>query len=276
MTRLLAAPAVLSLALLGLVRADDADKPVRALLVLGGCCHDYAKQRDILTKGISARANVQWGIAYDPDTTTKHLNPLYEKGEWYKGYDVIVHDECSTDVKDLAIIDRILQPHKDGVPGVLLHCGMHSFRTEGYPNKTTPWFEFTGLHSTGHGPQVPIALTFVDADNPITKGMKDWDTKNEELYNNYTGKLLETAKPLVRGKQVIKDKTGKERVEDHVCVWTNTYKGKTKVFATTLGHNNATVEDAKYLDLVARGLLWSVGKLDEAHLKPAKKVLLND
>jgi type 1 glutamine amidotransferase len=60
-----------------------------------------------------------------------------------------------------------------------------------------------------------------------------------------------------------------------VCVWTKTYNGKTKVFATTLGHNNATVADARYLDMLARGLLWSVGKLDEAHLKPATKVMLD-
>ena len=52
--------------------------------------------------------------------------------------------------------------------------------------------------------------------------------------------------------------------------------GKTKVFATTLGHNNETVADARYLDFVARGLLWAVGKLDETHLKPAAKVLLAD
>jgi type 1 glutamine amidotransferase len=60
-----------------------------------------------------------------------------------------------------------------------------------------------------------------------------------------------------------------------VVAWTNTYKGKTRVFATTLGHNNATVADARYLDLVTRGLLWSVGKLDDTHLKPARKVLLD-
>ena len=44
--------------------------------------------------------------------------------------------------------------------------------------------------------------------------------------------------------------------------WTNLYKGKTRVFATTLGHNNETVNDPRYLDLVTRGLLWSVNKLD--------------
>src|SRR5207237_5732154 len=99
-------------------------------------------------------------------------------------------------------------------------------------------------------------------------------TINEELYNNSSGKLLDTAHALARGKQTIKGKDGKETIAESVVVWTNTYKGKTRVFATTLGHNNQTVEDGRYLDLVARGLLWSVDKLDEAHLKPAKKVLI--
>lgn len=255
--------------------ADPADtKPIRALLVIGGCCHDYKKQQELLTKGISARANVQWVIAYDPDTTTKHLNPVYEKDDWAKGFDVIVHDECSADVKDLKVVERILRPHKDGLPGVVLHCGMHSFRTEGYP-KSTPWFDFTGLASTGHGAQAPIDVRYVDKESPITKGLSDWKTINEELYNNLTGKLLETAQPLAKGKQTFKTKDGKERADEAVVAWTNTYNGKAKVFATTLGHNNDTVADPKYLDLVSRGLLWSVGKLDEAHLKPAAKVLLN-
>jgi type 1 glutamine amidotransferase len=256
--------------------APDPDtKPVRALLVIGGCCHDYKKQQELLTKGISARANVQWVIAYDPDTTTKHLNPIYEKEDWAKGFDVVVHDECSSDVKDLKIVERILKPHKDGLPAVVLHCGMHSYRTEGYP-KATPWFEFTGLASTGHGPQAPIDIRYVDRESPITKGLDGWKTINEELYNNSAGKLLDTAQPLARGKQTFKTKDGTERTDEAVVVWTNKYNGKTKVFATTLGHNNETVGDARYLDLVARGLLWSVGKLDEAHLKPAAKVLLDE
>ena len=135
-------------------RAQD-DKPIRALLVIGGCCHDYAKQKDIITKGISARANVEWTIAYDPDTGTKHLNPVYEIDDWSKGYDVVVHDECCADVKDLKIIDRILKPHREGLPGVVLHCGMHCYRSAGWPDKVTPWFEFTGLQTTGHGAQLP-------------------------------------------------------------------------------------------------------------------------
>src|ERR1700740_3281668 len=85
----------LSASLLGLVpqeasRAADKATPIRALLVIGGCCHDYAKQKDILTQGVAARANVTWTVAYDPDKGTKHLNPVYERADWARNFDVIV------------------------------------------------------------------------------------------------------------------------------------------------------------------------------------------
>jgi type 1 glutamine amidotransferase len=241
-------------------QAQDKVKPIRALLVIGGCFHDYAKQKDLITKGVSTRAHVEWTVSYDPDKSCKHLNPIYEEPDWAKGYDVVVHDECCADIADEAIINRILEPHRNGTPAVILHCGMHSYRSKGFPN-STPWFAFTGLPSTGHGPQAPIAISFTDKDSPITKGLADWTTINEELYNNSAGKLLDTAKPLARGKQ------GKS---DFVVAWTNTYNKKTRVFATTLGHNNETVADGRYLDLVTRGLLWSVDKLDDKYLKSAK------
>jgi len=252
----------------GVVRASRAEapaprgKPIRALLVIGGCCHDYGKQKDILTRGISERAPVEWTVAYDPDTSTRHVNPVYESADWAKGFDVVVHDECSADVKDLEVIDRILKPHRAGLPSVLLHCGMHSYRSEGYPTAVTPWFAFTGLQTTGHGPQQPITVTYTNTnrEHPITRGLADWTTVNEELYNNPTGKLLETARPLARGRQSYRDAHGKEVTEDCIVAWTNTYAGKARVFATTLGHNNETVGDPRYLDLVTRGLLWAVGR----------------
>ena len=261
-------------AMSALPAADDV-KPIRALLVIGGCCHDYKKQKDLLMKGISARANVEWAVSYDPDTGTKHLNPIYEKEDWSKGFDVVLHDECDADVKDVKVIERILKPHREGLPAVVVHCGMHCYRTEGFP-KETLWFDFTGLASTGHGAQAPIELTFTDKDSPITKGMEGWKTVNEELYNNYAGKLHETAQALAKGKQVFKMKDGKEKVDESIVAWTNLYNGKCKVFATTLGHNNDTVADPRYLDLVTRGLLWSVGKLDKEHLTPAKKVMIEE
>jgi type 1 glutamine amidotransferase len=242
--------------------ADAAVEPLRALLVIGGCCHDYKTQKDLLAQGIAERAHVEVTVAYDPDTTTAHLNPVYEKSDWSGRYDVIIHDECSSSVKDPAAIERILAPHRLGLPAVVLHCGMHSYRSEGYPN-VTPWFEFTGLQSTGHGPQAPIDINFIARDNPIIKGFENWTTINEELYNNSAGKLLDTATALARGRQTTRNKQGAETNSDYIVAWTNNYRGSTKVFATTLGHNNQTVADPRYLDLVTRGLLWSCGKLDD-------------
>ncbi|MEZ6137314.1 MAG: ThuA domain-containing protein [Pirellulaceae bacterium] len=236
------------------------------MLVLGGCCHDYKVQQKLLSEGISKRAHVEVVVAFDPDTSTSHLNPIYESADWAKGFDVVIHDECSAKITDLAVIGRILEPHRQGLPAVLLHCGMHCYRSEGYPNAITPWFEFTGLQSTGHGKQLPIEISYGDAKSPITQGLKDWTTINEELYNNSAGKLLDSASALATGKQeVIKD--SKEHTEECVIVWTNNYRDTAKVFATTLGHNNDTVADERYLDLITRGLLWSCGKLNDQYLK---------
>jgi hypothetical protein len=237
-------------------------KPIKALLVIGGCCHDYKNQGKLITEGIAARANVEWTIAFDPSTKTDDLNPIYQNPDWAKGFDIVVHDECSADVKDLKIIDRILKPHREGLPALLLHCAMHSYRSEGFPDKDTPWFEFTGLATTGHGPHVPLSFEYTDPSHPATQGLKGWTTGKEELYNNVRP-LLPTAQPLAMGKQ--------EGQKDAVVVWTNAYGPKqTKVFATTLGHANEMVGDGRYLDLLTRGMLWTLGKLDDEHLKPAQ------
>jgi type 1 glutamine amidotransferase len=241
----------------GTVRAAESSvKPLRALLILGGCCHDYAKQKDILKAGLEQRARVTVDIVYSPDTSTRARFDIYEKADWAKGYDVVIHDECSADVKDLPYVRTILEAHKGGIPAVNLHCAMHCYRTG-----TPDWFQFIGIQSTGHGPQKPIAIRFVEKDNAITRGMADWTTINEELYNNV--KVFDTAHPLATGKQIV-NASGREA--ESVVVWTNDYHG-TRIFNTTIGHNNATVGDDRYLNLVTRGMLWACGKLDETYLK---------
>lgn len=231
--------------------AQDAQKPIRALLVLGGCCHDYAKQKDILTQGISKRTAVEWTVAYDPDTSTKHKNPVYDSADWYKNFDVIVHDECSADVTDLKVVEGILAPHRKGLPAVVLHCGMHSYRSPDYP-RNTPWFEFTGMNTNHHGPQLPIEIAVADKDHPAIKGMENWTTINEELY--HAESVADTAHVLATGKQ-----KGDRYKDESPVIWTNDYKG-TRIFATTLGHNNQTVNDDRYLDLIAQGMLWAVDR----------------
>ena len=271
---------LLALALLaGLTTSLSAEqKPLRVLVVAGGCCHDYANQKEFLKKGIEARVNATVEVAYDPTKSTKPLFELFKNPDWGKNYDVVVHDECAADITDQAYVANIVNAHKNGLPAVNLHCAMHSYRWGNFkePVKAgadnASWYEMLGLQSTGHGPQQPIAITFTDKSHPVTTGLADWTTINEELYNNVQ---ILGAKTLATGLQKVpekKDKKGKVTPASEanaIVAWTNEFgPKKTRIFSTTIGHNNATVEDARYLDLVARAVLWSAGKL-EADGKPS-------
>lgn len=116
--------------LLGLLlNASAAEtKPLRALMITGGCCHDYEQQKKILSEGISARANVAWTILHEGGDTRTHQVSIYAKDDWAKGFDVIVHNECFGQVTDVAFVERIAKAHADGVPAVMLHCSTHSYR----------------------------------------------------------------------------------------------------------------------------------------------------
>jgi type 1 glutamine amidotransferase len=266
-------------ALVGLTSTLAAEqKPLRVLVVAGGCCHDYATQKEVLKKGIEARVNAVVEVAYDPTKSTKPLFDLFKSPDWGKNFDVVVHDECAADITDQAYVANIVNAHKNGLPAVNLHCAMHSYRWGSFkePVKTgadnASWYEMLGLQSTGHGPQQPIAITFTDKSHPVTTGLADWTTINEELYNNVQ---ILGAKTLATGLQKVpekKDKKGKVTPASEanaIVAWTNEFgPKKTRIFSTTIGHNNATVEDARYLDLVARAVLWSAGKL-EADGKPS-------
>ncbi len=260
-------------------RADD--KPIKVLLVTGGCCHDYANQKEILKKGLEERANVLvdvvWGCKTNVkdgattvvnDNSTKPAIPIYGNPDYAKGYDVVIHDECSAGIDNEAVVRAVLKPHMDGIPGVNLHCAMHCYRIGSPNDKVTDhnaphalWFNYLGLQSSGHGPQAPIAITYTDKESPITKGLADWTTIKEEHYNNVA--VFDNAHELARGKQTVKQKDGSDKSTDWMVTWTSTYgEKKTRVFSTTIGHNNETVADPKYLDLVTRGLLWAVNRPD--------------
>src|SRR5205823_6656647 len=64
---------VLLLCALPTLRAAEDAKPLRALLVCGGCCHDYEHQKHILGDGISARANVEFTIVHEGTDRTNRV-----------------------------------------------------------------------------------------------------------------------------------------------------------------------------------------------------------
>ncbi len=229
--------------------AAEDPKPLSALLITGGCCHDYDEQKKILPEGISARANVEWTVVQEGGTSTQHRVSVYAKENWTEGYDVIVHNECFSDEKDAAWLERIVKPHREGVPAMVIHCAMHCYRA---PNDE--WFKFVGVTSHRHGSHFAHEVKNLQPEHPIMRGFPaSWMTPKEELYN--IAKVWPTTTPLAVSHS-------HETKVDETDIWINTY-GKGRVFGTTIGHYNHTMEQPVYLDVVARGLLWACGKLGQ-------------
>jgi type 1 glutamine amidotransferase len=232
----------------------DAPKPIKVLLVAGGCCHDYESQKKILSEGISQRANVTFAVVHEDapkgQDARNHRVSIYEKPNWWSGYDVVVHNECFGAVADDAFVEGIAAAHKAGVPAVMLHCSSHSYRAA----KTDEWRMAVGITSRSHEKRRDLEIKATNATHPVMKGFPStWLNRQDELYKNE--KIWPNVVPLAHA-------YGEETKQDHVVIWVNTY-GNARVFSTTLGHGNDTMKDPVYLDLVTRGLLWTVDKLND-------------
>ena len=248
----LAASALFSVA--AFLPAADAPPPLKVLMVTGGCCHDYEMQKMILSEGLSARANVEFTIIHEEGPNGKkdktHRISIYEKDGWADGYDIVLHNECFGGIEDNTFVERIAKPHEEGVPAVMLHCSAHSYRAA----STDAWRLCLGQKSMSHEKNRDLVIENIAPDHPVMKGFPaKWNDKADELYKNEI--LFDRFVPLAKS-------FGQDTQKDHQVIWVNEV-GKGKVFGTTLGHNNSTMEDPVFLDLVARGLLWACGKLGE-------------
>jgi len=242
--------------------AAEPVKPLRALMITGGCCHDYASQKKILSEGLSARLPVEWTVVHDVEmvdgkdaaAAREHLSSAYANDNWAAGYDVVVHNECYGAMKDPAVLARIAKGHEaGGVPAVFLHCSMHSYRMAAAPD-ADQWRRLVGAKSMYHEPGAVLTVKAAATGHPVMKGFPAVFTTpdKDELY--IIEKQADTALALAHSY------SEKLRVENPV-IWVNEV-GKLRTFATSLGHNNAVMAAPEYLDLVGRGLLWVCGKLD--------------
>ncbi len=230
--------------------AEDKQKPIKALLITGGCCHNYVFQSQALIAGVAKHAKVDWKIVNEGGRGTKAMIPLYKNPNWAKGYDVVVHNECFANTNDKAYVQSITKVHKAGVPAVVIHCAMHTYRAAPFDD----WRQFLGVTSRRHDHQDQYPVQVVAPNHPIMKGFpEDWTSPKDELY--IVEKLWPTAQALTVS---ISQRDGKA----HPVMWVNTF-GKAKVFGTTYGHNDGTFRDPAFLLAVGRGLLWACDRLEE-------------
>jgi type 1 glutamine amidotransferase len=249
---LLASLVALSIAVLG---AAEKPKPIKALMITGGGSHDYDAQRKTLEAGLKARLNIELTILQE-GTEREHMHSAYNNPDWAKGYDVVIHNECFGMVKDVPFVERVAAPHKAGVPAVILHASVHSYRYA----ETDAWRDVLGQKSMRHEARQDMLVKVLDANHPVMRGFPaEWNDPQDENY------MIEKVWPGVRA---LAKAQGLKTNSENTVVWLNT-DGKIRAFVTTLGHFDATMKTDVYLDLVARGVLWAVGKLQDDG-KPAR------
>jgi len=224
-------------------------RPIRALYVTGGGFHDFVKHEAILPPAVAQRANVSWTIDHTAGKSTEVLIERHKNTDWTKEFDVVLYNMSFSFVVDVEWIERLARAHREsGVGAVILHGAVHSYRR----SKSRAWGELMGAFSLRHDAQRPLAVETVAPDHPIMRGVPPkWETIPEELYE--LERVWPTMTPLAQSFSIESKKT-------YPIMWTNTH-GKAKVFVTSLGHNTEMIATPLYLDIVARGLLWTVGHL---------------
>src|SRR3954465_5925802 len=186
---------VLLLCSSGFAAAPAASTPVRALLITGGCCHDYALQTKALMEGVKQYGNVTWTVVHEGGTSKDAKFALYDNPDWAKPYDVIVHNECFADVKDIAYVRKITAGHQGGKPAVVIHCAMHTYRGLAEDD----WREFLGVTSRRHDHQSQYSVKPVASTHSIMQAFPAaWTTPMDELY--VIEKLWPNARALATSK----------------------------------------------------------------------------
>lgn len=219
---------------------------IKALIISGGCCHDYSGEAKVMMDSVSKALPVDWTVAVQGGRGTVGRISLYDNPNWITGFDIVVHNECFADVTDAAYLRRITGAHRGGTPAMVIHCSMHSYRAA----EVDDWREFLGVTSRRHTAAHNISVKLTAPDESPMKGAKaDWVTPVDELY--VIEKLWPNAKSLATA-------VSPEDHKEYPLVWTNHYNGTTRVFGTTLGHGEATWADPVYQDLLLRGFKWAL------------------
>lgn len=231
-------------------QSADGVTPLKGLLITGGCCHDYETQKRIITEGISQRVNITWDIIHEGGSGRDHQVSVYSQDGWTDGYDIIVHNECFGGVADDDFVASIAGAHHEGVPAVFIHCALHSYRSAAAG--ADHWRELIGVTSRSHEGKRAVRVRRLNDDHPVMAGFPaEWQTPNGELYK--IERVWPNCIPLAEA-------YGEDTDRDHPVIWVNTF-GRARVFGTSLGHHNETMNTAEWLDVVSRGVLWATERI---------------
>ena len=247
------------------VGAQNTD-PLKVLMITGGGpWHDYATQKDQIRDGLLERlSNVEITTDYEgADTLTMASTDFYFsrhlEEDWAAEFDVVIYNHCNLQVKDGAYVKGIIAEHvKHQVPAVMLHCPIHLYQYA-QDGAADAWWDFTGavsyVHEKENHPNTsPYTIEVLEPQHPIMKSYPpSWRTPSGELY--LIVDMHDNATVLSHAYSVETDSYTE-------TAWIHEHQG-VRVFTSSLGHHNASMGSDVNLNLVASGVLWAAGKLEE-------------
>jgi hypothetical protein len=214
-----------------------AEAPLHALILTSpGVYHNYEQQTRDIAHAIAEHGSVRF------DVSLAELE-RWKTTDFAVGYDVLIYNICMADNEDDALIANLRRQTEElGVPAIIIHCTVHSFRN------TDGWWPLFGLQSTSHEalrslPQI------ASGDHPILTGLPEaWTVANDELYTNleFDGQTLLSA-------------TGEDG-QSHTTAWLADNNGAA-IFGTTLGHSPETMKDPAFQRLLGNAVLFVTGNL---------------
>jgi type 1 glutamine amidotransferase len=202
----------------------------------------------------------------------------------FKKYDVVISNFGNNAADWPEETQKALEEYlEDGGGFVSVHAADNSFPKwleynkmiglggwKGRNEKNGPYVYYTNEgelvrdHSTGgagkHGPKHLFPITVRVPDHPITKGMpKVWLTAKDECYAMLRGPA-ENMTILATGK----DQTDEAPTDRHEPILMVIGYGKGRVFHTTLGHDDYSIEGVGFIVSLTRGVEWAAtGKVTQ-------------
>lgn len=183
------------------------------------------------------------------DVTVSETIKALDDAEALKKYDVIYFAmfNASTPTASDAGKENLLNFVKGGKGFVVAHLASASFKE--WPEFKTLCGRYWGTTpkgKAGHGPRSVFKVKIVDKENPIVKGLEDFD-QDDELYAKLQGDgpihVLATA-----------DSSWSKATEP--LVFTLDY-GKGRVFHHTFGHDAKAINTPSVQKIVTRGCEWA-------------------
>ena len=224
-----------------LCAANQPSKPIRILVITGG--HDY-KIEQFNQMLSSLGENITYQIAELPaayDNFLPENRNKYDVLVFYHMWQKITDEQanvlagCIMDGKPLVVLHHSICAYDDWPEYINIIGGKYFHKPTIVKGKEYP--ASTYIHD------IHFKVRIVDPENPVTKGLTDFDIFDETYKGYYVGVGIT---PLL---------TTDEPSSTPVIGWSKTY-GKARVVTLQSGHDAPTFENQNYRKLLKQSIEW--------------------